>query len=133
MSAASDFHRVLIVYDGDCYFCRAYVKFLRLQQAIGPVELLSARSGDARVRHFIRQGIDLDAGMLVVTAEGMHAGADAVHWLASQRTAQTTIERLHDVLFRRRWLAQLLYPLLRLGRRLWLALRRVPPIRDGVG
>jgi len=130
MSAASDVQRVLIVYDGDCYFCRAYVKFLRLQQAIGPVELLSARSGDARVSHFVQQGIDLDAGMLVVTAAEMYAGADAMHWLASQLTAQTTIERLHAVLFRRRWLTRRLYPLLRLGRRLWLALRRVPPIRE---
>jgi predicted DCC family thiol-disulfide oxidoreductase YuxK len=132
MSAASAVQRVLIVYDGDCYFCRAYVKFLRLQQAIGPVELLSARSGDARVSHFIRQGIDLDAGMLVVTAAEMYAGADAMHWLASQLAAQTTIERVHAALFRHRWLARLMYPLLRLGRRVWLALRRVPPIRDTV-
>ena len=132
MSTASDAHGVLIVYDGHCYFCRAYVKLLRLQQTVGPVELLSARSGDARVRYFLQQGIDLDAGMLVVTAEEMHTGADAMHWLALQLSSQTTLERLHAACFRRRWLARLLYPLLRLGRRTWLALRRIPPIRDAV-
>ena len=130
MSIAPEFHQVLIVYDGDCTFCRAYVSLLRLQQAIGPVELLSARSGDARVGHFLRQGIDLDAGMLVVTAFGRHAGADAMHWLASHLPADSAMERLHAALFRRRWLARALYPLLRLGRRAWLVLRRVPPIRD---
>ncbi|MFM8468085.1 MAG: DCC1-like thiol-disulfide oxidoreductase family protein [Oxalobacteraceae bacterium] len=130
MSAAAHADRVLIIYDGDCYFCRAYVGFLRLQQAVGPVELISARSDDARVRHFLQQGIDLDAGMLVVTDVDQYAGADAMHWLASQWAPQTATERLHAMLFKRRWLARLLYPLLRLGRRVWLALRRVPPIRD---
>ncbi len=125
-------HRVLIVYDGDCYFCQAYVNFLRLEQAIGPVELLSARSDDARLNQFASQGIDLNAGMLVVTALQMHVGADAMHWLALQLPATGTVERLHAIVFQRRWLARLLYPTLRLGRRLWLALRRLPPVSDRV-
>ncbi len=132
MSDSSEFHQVLIVYDGDCYFCRAYVNFLRLQEALGPVELLSARSGDARVSHFIRQGIDLDHGMLVVTALRLHTGAEAIHWMAMHLPAESFTERLHAAVFRRRALARLLYPLLRIGRRVWLALRGVPRIRDSV-
>ena len=127
------FHQVLIIYDGACYFCTGYVNFLRLQQAVGPVELLSARSDDARVRHFISKGFDLDAGMLVVTATETHAGADAMHWLARHSSAQRWSERLHCAIFRRRWLARALYPLLRLGRRLWLALRGLPPIPRAEG
>ncbi len=127
--AAPAFHQLLIVYDGDCYFCRRYVRLLRLQEAVGPVELLSARSDDARVRRFIEQGIDLDAGMLVVTATALHAGAEAMHWLAQHTPAHSVPERLHRAVFGRRWLAQALYPWLRRGRRLWLALRGLPPIR----
>lgn len=123
---------MLIVYDGDCHFCRAYVNLLRLQQTIGPVELLSARSGDARVSHFVQQGIDLDQGLLVVTASQRYSGAEAMHWLAMQLPAHSLAERLHAAVFRRRWLAHLLYPLLRLGRRVWLALRGLPLIRDSV-
>lgn len=130
MSAPSDFHQVLIVYDGDCYFCRSYVGWLRLQEAVGPVELLSARSADPRVSHFMRQGVDLDKGMLVVTALQMHAGADAMLWLAQNLPAHSIAERLHAAIFSRRWLARLLYPLLRWGRRVWLALRGVPPLRN---
>ncbi len=131
MSTSPDFHQVLIVYDGDCYFCRAYVNFLRLQEVIGPVELLSARSGDARLSQFIRQGMDLNDSMLVVTALQVHAGADAMHWLARHLPADSSAERLHAAVFKRRWLARLLYPVLRTGRRVWLALRGLPPIRDG--
>ncbi len=130
MSAAPDFHQVLIIYDGDCYFCRAYMNFLRLQEIMGPVELLSARSDDPRVRHFMQQGIKLNDDMLIVTALQIHAGADAMHWLALTLPARSMAERCHAVVFRRRWLARLIYPLLRLGRRIWLALRGVPPIRD---
>ena len=130
MSAPSAFHQVLIVYDGDCYFCRSYVSWLRLQAAVGPVELLSARSADDRVSHFMRQGVDLDDGMLVVTALQMHRGADAMHWLAQNLPAHSIAERLHAAVFGRRWLARLLYPLLRWGRRAWLALRGVPPLGD---
>ena len=132
MSASSAFHQVLIVYDGDCYFCRRYVTLLRLQEAVGAVELLSARSDDERITRFIRQGIALDDGMLVVTALQLHAGAEAMHWLALHLPADSLAQRMHAVIFRRRWLAQLLYPLLRLGRRTWLAIRGVPPIRDTV-
>ena len=129
MSTAPDFDQVLIIYDGDCYFCRAYVHFLRLQEAVGPVELLSARSGDPRVRHFMQQGLDLNADMLIVTALQLHAGADAMHWLALNLSARSLAERCHAAVFRRRWAARLIYPSLRLGRRVWLALRGVPPIR----
>jgi predicted DCC family thiol-disulfide oxidoreductase YuxK len=130
MSASPENRVLLIVYDGDCYFCRAYVNFVQLRQAIGAVELLSARSGDARLPPLMAQGFDLDDGMLIITGPQIHAGADAMHWLAVHLPARSLSERLHAAVFRQRWLAQLLYPLLRLGRRAWLALRGVPPIRN---
>lgn len=128
MSDSSNFFQVLIIYDGDCRFCSSYVNFLRLQAAVGPVELLSARADDARVRHFIAQGIDLDAGMLVVTATATYAGADAMHWLARCSAADSLSASLHRAVFGRRWLARMLYPWLKLGRRFWLAVRGVPPL-----
>ncbi|KAA9011069.1 DUF393 domain-containing protein [Sphingobium limneticum] len=38
----------IIIYDGECIFCQNYVRFFRLREAIGAVELLDARSGGNR-------------------------------------------------------------------------------------
>ena len=121
---------VLIIYDGVCPFCSAYAKFLRLQQSVGPVELLSARADDPRIEQYVSAGYELDEGMLVVADGQVQAGADAVHWLALHSPADTLIEKLYSAVFRRKALAHGLYPLAKLGRRAWLALRGRPLIRD---
>ncbi|HUG62924.1 MAG TPA: DCC1-like thiol-disulfide oxidoreductase family protein, partial [Methylomirabilota bacterium] len=72
----------LIIYDGECIYCQNYVRFVRLREAIGPVELLDARSGDPRVQEYWRQGYDLNEGMLFVFHGRVHHGADAIHVLA---------------------------------------------------
>ena len=114
---------VLIIYDGECTFCNAYTKRLTLQQSVGEVELLSARSDDVRVQHYEDRGYDLDEGMLVVTQNEIYAGADAIHWLSLHTSGAGLFETMHGFVFKRRWLANWLYPLLKLGRRVWLALR----------
>ena len=123
---------VLIVYDGDCDFCSAYTKLLQLQESTGPVELLSARAEDVRIRHFQQQGYDLNEGMLVVTATQIHTGPDAMHWLALHGVYATRLGQWQAALFRRRWCARAIYPLLRRLRLIWLVLRGrslIPPNR----
>lgn len=119
---------MLIIYDGDCPFCLAYTRLLRLQQASGPVELLSARSADPRILAYWQQGYDLNAGMLVDLNNQVYAGADAMQVLASCSSGSDYFNRLHYAIFSRRRLAVLLYPLLKLGRRITLLLMRVPPL-----
>jgi predicted DCC family thiol-disulfide oxidoreductase YuxK len=110
---------VVIIYDGECTFCNAYTNRLKLQQSVGEVELLSARADDVRVQHYV----DLDEGMLVVTQNEIYAGAAAMHWLSLHTSGAGIFETMHGFIFSRLWLANLLYPLLKLGRRIWLALR----------
>ena len=50
---------MLIIYDGACPFCRAYVRLLRLREQTAAVELLNARDADARIAHYQQQGYDL--------------------------------------------------------------------------
>jgi predicted DCC family thiol-disulfide oxidoreductase YuxK len=114
---------VLIIYDGECTFCNAYTKRLTLQQSVGEVELLSARSDDVRVQHYVDRGYDLDEGMLVVTQNQIYAGAAAMHWLSLHTSGAGLFEAMHGFVFKHSWLANGLYPLLKLGRRIWLALR----------
>lgn len=114
---------VLIIYDGDCTFCNAYTQLLQLQQSVGPVELLSARSDDVRVQYYAQHGYDLNEGLLVVTQSQVVAGAAAMHWLSHHLSGKGIFAALHRLVFNHAWLARLVYPLLKLGRRCWLALR----------
>ena len=114
---------VLIIYDGECTFCNAYTKRLKLQQSVGEVELLSARADDVRVQSYVDRGYDLDEGMLVVFQNEIYAGAAATHWLSLHTSGAGFFESIQGFIFKRRWLANWLYPLLKLGRRIWLALR----------
>ena len=119
--------KLLIIYDGACPFCSAYVSLLRLRESM-QVELLSARSADERVDEFLALGYRLDDGMLVQLDDMIHVGADAMYQLAIISNQQGILNRMQRFVFSRKWLARLLYPLLRFGRRLVLLIRRVPLI-----
>jgi predicted DCC family thiol-disulfide oxidoreductase YuxK len=118
---------LLIIYDGACPFCSAYVSLLRLRSDFR-VELLSARSDDARVADYRSRGYRLDEGMLVVLNQTIYVGAEAMHVLAVLSDSTGWLNRLQRAVFMRRWLSRCLYPLLRAGRRVALWLRRVPLI-----
>lgn len=113
----------LIIYDGDCIYCQNYARFVRLREAIGPVELIDARSGDSRVERYWRAGYDLNEGMLFVRGGTVFYGADAVHILATLSDERGGINRLNARLFANPRVATALYPLLKLGRRLTLIAR----------
>lgn len=124
--------KLLIVYDGACPFCTAYVALLRLRESM-QVELLSARSTDQRINEFLALGYRLDDGMLLQIDDSIYVGAEAMHQLAIISNRNGIVNRMQRFVFSRKWLAQLLYPLLRSGRRLVLLIRRVPLIEHAPG
>ena len=113
----------LIVYDGDCVFCANYVRFLRLRESIGPVELLDARSGDPRVEAYWRQGYDLNEGMLFVHRQRIYYGDEAINVLASLSGDSSLFNRVNGFLLSNEPTARFVYPILKLGRRVVLKLR----------
>lgn len=113
----------LIIYDGECIYCQNYVAFLRLQEAIGPVELLDARSDDPRIARYWEQGYDLNEGMLFVHRGQVHHGADAISTLARLSREDDVRSRMNARLFSHHAAARRLYPLLKFGRRVTLMLR----------
>ena len=124
--------KLLIVYDGACPFCTAYVSLVRLRESMR-VELLSARSADERINEFLALGYRLDDGMLIQLDDMIHVGADAMHQLAIISNHHGIFNRMQSFVFSRKWLAHMLYPFLRFGRRLVLLIRRVPLIEDALG
>jgi len=113
----------LIIYDGDCILCQSYVRLLRLRDTVGPVELIDARSGDARVASYWRGGFDPNRGMLFIHDGKVHHGSDALHVLALLTSEISWFNRLNRMVFSSRAASSMLYPFLKLGRRLTLLAR----------
>lgn len=126
MTASGSF----IIYDGECVFCQNYVRFLQLREAIGPVELVDARSGDPRVERYWAKGYDLDEGMVFIHRDRVFHGAEATHVLASLSSGSGLFNKLNAAVFSSRATARLLYPALKLGRRLTLKARRRGLLRE---
>lgn len=119
---------VHIIYDGECPFCSAYVRMLRLRQAVGPVELLDAREPHPLVEGLIAAGIDLDEGMAVKHGDAIYHGDAAIHWLSLMTTPSASFNGLMARILKNERRARLLYPALRAARNLALLLKGKSPI-----
>lgn len=107
---------IWIVYDGECPFCSAYVRMVRLREAVGTVALIDARTDHQAVREAKSLGLDLDEGMaLKMAGEWLHGDAVMTR-LAMLSSRSNTLNRLHAWVFQNPARARLLYPWLRAGR-----------------
>ena len=121
----------VILYDGDCPFCAAYVRMTRLRASAGPVRLIDARSDAPEVAEARAAGLDLDRGMVVKLDGRLYHGDAAMTALALLTTPSGGFNRMMRALFRRPAVARLLYPPMVAGRRLTLRLMGRRPIGPG--
>jgi predicted DCC family thiol-disulfide oxidoreductase YuxK len=108
-----------VIYDGDCPFCENYTQLMKLRQ-IGDLELIDARQRPDVVRDLNARGIRLDSGMVVLVGGQFFHGADAMRKLSMNPGTGSAFSRLNRMVFANRWSALVVYPVLRLGRRLTL-------------
>jgi predicted DCC family thiol-disulfide oxidoreductase YuxK len=119
--------KVTIVYDGACPFCSDYVRYQDLRAASESVELVDARADrDALARYGI-EPVELEDGMVVIVDGVAHHGADAVHALShlSARPGNWWVAGVAAA-SRGQAASRLLYPFLKLGRRIALTALGVP-------
>ena len=120
--------RARLIYDGACIFCDAYVRLLSLREAVGPVELIDARSGDPRLRAYESAGYDLNEGMLFEYNGTVYFGAEAVNVLATLSAPVSAFNRINGTLLSKQLVARFFYPIFKFCRTITLKLRRVPKI-----
>jgi predicted DCC family thiol-disulfide oxidoreductase YuxK len=111
----------IVIYDEECFFCSNYIRLLRLKETLGDVRLVNARDAEA-AKQFRFTPSELNEGMLLILSGKRYFGADAIHRMTLLSTSSTPFNRLNRLIFRHHALAVLLYPLLKLGRRLYLAI-----------
>lgn len=111
-----------LLYDGECPFCSAYVKLVRLRETVGPIAILDARTHPQAVEEARGQGLDVDEGMVLKLDGRYHHGADCMTVLSALTTPSPAFSRLNRLLFRSPSVARRLYPVLRAGRNATLAL-----------
>jgi predicted DCC family thiol-disulfide oxidoreductase YuxK len=121
--------KMTVVYDGECPFCRNYVRLMALRKAVGGVELVDARDGAApAVRQLVAQGYDLNEGMAALYGGKVYYGSDAVALISSLTRDSGPAARLAAALLRDPGRAKFLYPVMKFGRRMALRLLGRPDI-----
>ncbi|GGC12367.1 hypothetical protein GCM10011494_33980 [Novosphingobium endophyticum] len=105
-----------LIYDGECPFCSAYVKLMRLRESVGPVRLIDAREGGPEVLKVQAMGMDLNEGMVFHYCGSHYHGADALNIMALLSGSQSWFNKLNGRLFRSRTVSRMVYPFMRAGR-----------------
>ena len=119
-----------LLYDGECPFCSSYVRMVHLQENAGPIRLVDARERTAEYAEAVREGYDLDEGMLLKLASRYYFGKDCVHALALLTRQNDTFGRLNGWIFRSPRRSAAIYPILRAGRNFVLFLLGRTRIND---
>jgi len=126
----------VLVYDGECPVCSAYVRYVRIRESVGEVVLVDARHGGeggetdpkkaALGKYWLERiraaSLDLNEGMVLIYGGRLYHGADCVHMLALLSSASGPFNRFNALLFKSPAAARVLYPVMRSGRNLLLRL-----------
>src|SRR5690349_6232109 len=93
-----------LIYDGDCILCANSARVVKIKQNIGKLELINARTPHPMVQLAIKQGYDLNEGILIWYQGSYYYGADAMHFLALISSSSDFFNKLNHFLFRHQWL-----------------------------
>ncbi|NNJ75662.1 MAG: DUF393 domain-containing protein [Anderseniella sp.] len=113
---------ITLVYDGDCPVCRNYTQHLSIKQAAGTFELLNARDNPPIMQEINALNLDMDEGFVLKIGDRFYHGADAIHTLALLSTGTGVFNKMNFLIFRSKTLSRFLYPILKTGRAMLLAL-----------
>jgi predicted DCC family thiol-disulfide oxidoreductase YuxK len=123
---------VWFVYDGDCPLCTQAATALEIRKSVGPLHIVNAREETAHplMQEIREKGLDLDRGMVLKYGERCYHGADALNMMALLGSGHGWFNRMNALLFRSKTIARLVYPSMRSGRNILIALRGAGKIRN---
>ncbi len=113
--------RLKIIYDGNCPFCTNYAHLVRIRENFA-VELVDARQHLDLAAQYKSRGLDLAQGMIADINGRPYYGGEAIWILSTLSSRSGFCNRMIAFCFKNRAVSSALYPLLRSGRNLTLAL-----------
>ncbi len=119
-----------LVYDGECPLCKNYARYLDVRGAVGEFVLVNAREGGPLVEELRSLPYDLNEGMALKLDGRYYFGSGALHALARLSGKGSVFGIANRLLFGFCGAAWMGYPLLKLGRRLLLKSKGVPPLKQ---
>lgn len=123
---------VWLVYDGECPICKPAANAFQIKQAVGKLEIIDKRTSNHPLLQELKdKGINLEKGMVLKMDGNIYQGADALHITALIGTRSGFFNRASALLFRSRRVTYLIYPYLRMVRKIALVIKRVPKIESG--
>ena len=120
-----------LIYDGECPVCRRYALYLDVKRSLGDLVLVNAREGGPIVEEVRALPHDLNDGMVLKINGRFHRGDAALHALALLSDGRKVFGALNRLMFHSRTTSRLIYPLLKLGRRVLLKITGTPMIDQG--
>lgn len=126
----NDNQDVWLVYDGECPICRPSANAIKIRDAVGNLHLVNAREPHPILEELKQANLNIDEGMVVKFRDTLYHGADAQHVLAMIGTNSDTFNRMNVLLFRSKFLAKLIYPVLRAFRNVLLKYKGISKINN---
>lgn len=126
---------IKIYYDGECPFCTNFVKYFRLKDASGSIDLINIREDEQAFAFLTEKNFDLDEGMVVELNGQFSHGDDALNTLALMSSRSSLFNRLNAAIFSSKKVSRALYPVLRAGRNLtlfFLGREKLAPQRENL-
>ena len=118
---------IIIIYDGDCPFCRSYITLTRLKELANTI-LLNAREEPALCQDLVDEGVCLDDGMVVIINNQIHHGGDAINLITILSSKNTQFNKVAYLVFSKPVISKVAYPFLRGIRNITLRLLGKRPI-----
>ena len=122
--------KVIVVYDGECPFCRNYCRRVRIQRNVGCLKLIDARLDSEIMQEITQRGLDIDQGMVVKIDKCIYYGSDALHVLSLLSSRSNLFNQINFWLFCHPLITRVLYPVLRACRNLVLKTYGVSKINN---
>ena len=113
-----------LLYDGECIYCRTYVRKSRFRTPGGErLRLIDGRSAPDLVEELRRDGCDIEDGMILVLEGRRYQGAEAMEVLGAMAAETGWVNRLTRWVGSSSTRASFLYPWFRRLRKvgLWMA------------
>lgn len=128
-----DKNTLYLIYDDECPLCRSSAHALNIKKAVGNFVLINARESHPLVDTVYARGLDPDVGIIVIYNNQYYFGADAAHFLAMLNLSHSKLNAIIAFIFRVKFFAKLLYPVVKSIRRLLLSIKGVGAIEQNEG